>query len=93
VVLWCIHDYPALSTLFGWVMKGYFACVRCGRDPCSRRLKNKICYIGHHCFLPTNHPWRRKKEDFDGTIENQESWSSLPMRSWSSNWKRLKTLD
>ena len=33
---------------------------------------NKICYIGHHRFLPTNHPWRRKRADFDGTVENRE---------------------
>jgi hypothetical protein len=32
-VLWCIHDYPALIMLFGRVMKGYFACVRCDKDP------------------------------------------------------------
>lgn len=46
--------------------------MRCDKDPCSRRLKNKICYIGHHHFLPTNHPWRRKKAKFDGNTENQE---------------------
>jgi hypothetical protein len=71
-VLRCIHDYPALSTLSGQVTKGYFACVRCERDPCSRRLKNKICYTGHRCFLPTDHPWRRKRAEFDGTVENRE---------------------
>jgi hypothetical protein len=70
--LWCIHDYPALSTLSGRVTKGYFACVRCDKDPCSRRLKNKICYTGHRRFLPNDHPWRRKRVDFDGTVENQE---------------------
>jgi hypothetical protein len=69
VVLWCIHDYSALGTLFGKVTKGYFACVRCDKDPCSRRLKNKICYIGHHRFLPTDHPWRRKRAYFYGTVE------------------------
>jgi hypothetical protein len=61
VVLWCIHDYPALSMLYGQVAKGYFACMCCDMDPCSRRLKNKICYLGHCRFLPTNHTWRRKR--------------------------------
>jgi hypothetical protein len=28
--------YLALSTLFGRVTKGYFASVRCDKDPCSR---------------------------------------------------------
>jgi hypothetical protein len=26
-VLWCIHDYPALSTLSGCTTKGYFALL------------------------------------------------------------------
>jgi hypothetical protein len=71
-VLWCIHDYPALSMLSGRVTKGYFVYVHCDKDPCSRRLKNKICYIGHRRFLPTDHRWRRKRVDFDGTVENRE---------------------
>jgi hypothetical protein len=40
VVIWCIHDYPALSILSRRVTKGYFAYVRWDKDPCSRRLKN-----------------------------------------------------
>jgi hypothetical protein len=28
-VLWCIHDYPALSTLSGHTTSGYFACLHC----------------------------------------------------------------
>ena len=27
VVLWCIHDYPALGTLSGRTTKGYYACI------------------------------------------------------------------
>ena len=67
-VIWCIHDYPALSTLSGRVTGGYYACVRCDKNPCSKRLRSKICYIGHRRFLPMEHPWRRKKY-FDGQIE------------------------
>ena len=26
-VIWCIHDFPALSTLLGQTTKGYYACV------------------------------------------------------------------
>ena len=66
-VIWCIHDYPALSTLSGRVTRGYYACVRCDKNPCSRRIRNKICYIGHRRFLPADHPWRRKK-CFDGQV-------------------------
>jgi hypothetical protein len=43
IVIWCIHDYPALSTLLGRVTKGYYACVHCDKNPCSRRIK-KIRY-------------------------------------------------
>ena len=32
-VLWCIHDYPTLSTLSGRTTKGYFACIHCDKDP------------------------------------------------------------
>ena len=32
-VLWCIHDYPALSTLSGRTTKGYFACTHCDKTP------------------------------------------------------------
>jgi hypothetical protein len=57
-VLWCIHDYPALATLSGRVTKGYYACARCDKNPCSIRIKNKICYIGHHRFLGNDDPLR-----------------------------------
>jgi hypothetical protein len=32
-VLWCIHDYPALSTLSGRTTKGYYACTHCDKRP------------------------------------------------------------
>jgi hypothetical protein len=32
-VLWCVHDYPALSTLSGRTTKGYFACTHCDKQP------------------------------------------------------------
>jgi len=46
-VLWCIHDYPALSTLSGRTTKGYFACTHCDKHPLSYSLRSKIGYIGH----------------------------------------------
>jgi hypothetical protein len=41
-VLWCIHDYPALSTLLGHTTKGYFACIYCDKHPLSYSLRSKI---------------------------------------------------
>lgn len=60
-VIWCIHDYPALSTLSGRVTRGYYACVHCDKNPCSKRIRNKICYIGHRRFLDRDHSWRKSK--------------------------------
>lgn len=70
-VLWCIHDYPGLSTLSGRVTSGYYACLHCDKDPCSQRIRNKICYIGHRRFLPRAHRWRRSKA-FNGKSENRD---------------------
>jgi hypothetical protein len=67
--IWCIHDYPALSTMSGRVTRGYYACVHCDKDPCSRRIRNKICYVGHQRCLPHDHAWRKEK-DYVGQIEN-----------------------
>jgi len=62
-VLWCIHDYPALSTLSGRTTSGYFACLHCDKNPQSYAIRSKICYIGHCRFLPRGHHLR-KDSDF-----------------------------
>jgi hypothetical protein len=67
-VLWCIHDYPALSTLSGRTTKGYYACIHCDKDPLSRRIRGKLCYIGHRRYLPLSHKWRNCLA-FDGQRE------------------------
>ena len=55
-VLWCIHDYPALSTLSGCTTKGFFfACIHCDKHPLSYSLRSKIGYFGHFRFLPMGH--------------------------------------
>ena len=51
-IIWSIHDFPALHTLSGRITAGYQACVHCDKDPCSKRIRSKICYIGHRRFLP-----------------------------------------
>jgi hypothetical protein len=70
-IIWCIHDFPALHTLSGRITADYQACVRCDKDPCSKRIRNKICFIGHHHFLPPNHRWRRS-EEFNGETKTRE---------------------
>jgi len=69
-VLWCIHDYPALSTMSGRTTKGYYACIHCDKNPLSRPLRNKIGYLGHRRYLPLSHRWRRSLA-FDGRHEKQ----------------------
>jgi hypothetical protein len=34
-----------------------------------------------------------ERAEFDGTVENREKLEQFTMRSWSSNWRRLNTLD
>ena len=70
-VLWCIHDYPALSTLSGRTTKGYFACTHCDNDPLSYHLRSKIGYFGHYRFLPKGHRMRRNNE-FAGLHNNND---------------------
>ena len=69
-VLWCIHDYPALGTLSGRTTKGYYACIHCDKDPLSRAIRNKICYIGHRRYLPVTHEWWNNLA-FDGKREKR----------------------
>ena len=72
VVLWCIHDFLALSTLSGQTTKGYYACIYCDKNPLSRRLRKKLGYLEHYRYLPRNHPWR-KSLDFDGETEDRDA--------------------
>jgi hypothetical protein len=60
--------------------------VRCDKNPCSRRIRNKICYIGHRHFLARDHPWRKKK-DFDGQIEKLDTPEEFSTDELCSNWK------
>ena len=71
-VIWSIHDFPALHTLSGRITAGYQACFHYDKDPCSKRIRSKICYIGHRRFLPRNHRWRRSK-DFNGENETRDN--------------------
>nr|CAN78569.1 hypothetical protein VITISV_021512 [Vitis vinifera] len=71
VLLWTINDFPAYGNLSGCVVKGYFACLICGEDTFSHRLKHgkKNSYTGHIIFLPCNHPFRKQKKAFNGKQE------------------------
>ena len=57
VVMSTINDFTAYGDLSGCSIKGYMVCPVCNEDKSSRKLRIKICYMGHHRFLPMNRPW------------------------------------
>ncbi|XP_021753758.1 uncharacterized protein LOC110719160 isoform X1 [Chenopodium quinoa] len=78
--MWTINDFPAYAMLSGWSTKGYLACPCCQKDTRSEWLSHggKECYMGHRCYLPMNHRWRKDKDSFDGKVER-----SLPPKPCS----------
>ncbi|XP_073109657.1 uncharacterized protein [Elaeis guineensis] len=72
-VLWTINDFSAYGNLSGWMTKGKLACPCCHKDTCSLSIRSKICYMGHHRFLPKNHSWRCNKRSFDGKCEYRDA--------------------
>jgi len=88
-VLWCIHDYPALSTLSGRTTKGYFACTHCDKNPLSYSLRSKIGYIGHFRFLPKGHRLRRNNE-FVGLHESNEQPSQFTIEELLAELEKVK---
>jgi hypothetical protein len=88
-VLWCIHDYPALSTLSGRATKGYFACTHCDKDPLSYRLRSKIGYIGHYRFLPEGHRLRRNNE-FAGLHESNDPPAKFSIEELLAELEKVK---
>jgi hypothetical protein len=89
VVIWSIHDYPALSTFSGTVTRGYYACVHCDKKPCSKRIRNKIHYIDHRRFLARDHP-RRMSKIFDGIAENREKPEKFTIDEMMEQLERVK---
>ena len=88
-VLWCIYDYPALSTLSGRTTKGYFACTHCDKHPLSYGLRSKIGYFGHFRFLPEGHPLRRNNE-FAGLHESNDSPGEFSIEELLAELEKVK---
>ncbi|GJS07062.1 retrovirus-related pol polyprotein from transposon TNT 1-94 [Tanacetum coccineum] len=66
-------DFPAYGNLSGYGTKVEKACPLCEKDTHSQWLTNcrKTVYMGHRRFLEEDHPYRKKKSLFDGTIERR----------------------
>ena len=61
-ILWTVNDFPAYSLLSGWSIKGYKACPVCNEKTVSRKLKDKIYYMGHRRYLPIDHKWHNSRQ-------------------------------
>jgi len=88
-MLWCIHDFPALSTLSGRTTKGYYACIYCDKNPLSRSLRKKLGYLGHRRYLPRDHPWR-KSLDFDGKTEDRDAPEKFTLQEVLEELEKVK---
>ena len=75
-----INDWHALSNLSGQTNKGYRGCTHCLDDTDSIYLNSckKNVYLGHHRFLPSRHPVRKKGKHFKGEAEHRKK---LAMRT------------
>ncbi|XP_052134047.1 uncharacterized protein LOC127752685 [Oryza glaberrima] len=71
ILLGTITDYPALGNTSGQTVKGMKACVRCMAQTGGKWLNHcrKTMYMRHRRFLRQDHPYRRNKNAFDGTVE------------------------
>jgi hypothetical protein len=88
-VLWCIHNYPALSTHSGRTTKGYFACIDCDKHPLSYSLWNKIGYFGHYCFLPNGHRLQIDNE-FAGIHESNDPPGEFSIEELLAELEKVK---
>ncbi|XP_074323287.1 uncharacterized protein LOC141660222 [Apium graveolens] len=87
-----ISDFLGYGNLSGYTIKGAKACPICEDARIDLRLKNykKNVYMGHRTFLPLTHAYRKRKNDFDGTIETQVA--RLPLTG-KEVFERVKEID
>jgi hypothetical protein len=88
-VLWCIHDYPSLSTLSGRTTKGYFACIHCDKHPLSYSLRSNIGYFGHYRLLPNGHLFWSDNE-FGGIHENNDPPGEFSIEELLAEFEKVK---
>jgi hypothetical protein len=71
VLIATITDLLGRGSFFGDKTKGYTGCVACLDDTDVVNLPNnsKMVYMGHRRFLPKDHPYRKNRKDFNGTID------------------------
>jgi hypothetical protein len=60
ILMWCIHDIPALGIMASCVTKCYHACPICGPQTYSYQsnvLSKRVYYNQHQQWLPLDHPF------------------------------------
>ncbi|XP_031131839.1 uncharacterized protein LOC116033221 [Ipomoea triloba] len=68
-----INDFPAYGNLSGYTCKGAKACPICQDETPDLWLSNskKNVFMSHKTFLPVGHPYRKKKQAFNGESETR----------------------
>ncbi|XP_019189401.1 PREDICTED: uncharacterized protein LOC109183793 [Ipomoea nil] len=87
-----INDFPAYGNLLGYTTKGAKACPICEDETPSLWLSNsrKNMFMSHRTFLPTDHPYRKKKKAFNGKSETKVA--RLPL-SGHAIYESVKNVD
>ncbi|XP_019184592.1 PREDICTED: uncharacterized protein LOC109179541 [Ipomoea nil] len=87
-----INDFPAYGNLSGYTTKGAKACPICEDETPSLWLSNckKNVFMSHRTFLPTGHPYRKKKKAFNGNLETRVA--RLPL-SRDTIYERVKNIE
>ncbi|KAH7849967.1 hypothetical protein Vadar_025729 [Vaccinium darrowii] len=78
-LMWTIHDWPAFGDISGWRTKGHYACYTCNDEPYFESLRSKTAYTNHRCYLPENHPERRKRVAYNGKHEKRKRSLEIPV--------------
>ncbi|XP_074298611.1 uncharacterized protein LOC141629525 [Silene latifolia] len=73
ILLCTINDFYAYGNLSGYSVKGKKSCPICDQGTIAPWLtySGKNVYTNYRRFLRRNHPYRRMKKAFNGTVENK----------------------
>jgi len=65
--MWTINDFPTYRMVSSWSLHGKLTCSYCMENKKAFTLTNggKASFFScHRCFLPTNHKYRKNRNDF-----------------------------
>ncbi|XP_010696473.1 uncharacterized protein LOC104908998 [Beta vulgaris subsp. vulgaris] len=93
-MLFCtINDFTAYDNLFGYKNKGKKACPICMDDMESTFIPNcKHVYMPYRKFLRPDHPFRKKKKAFYGSVEEGVARRPLTGKEVYEQLKGVETI-